>query len=215
MTDLFARLAERALAVAGSSLSAPSQPEFGVSEEADEPTAEVRAPVEEAHDAPRGAAAPAPVAAAPEPAVAPAITAAVPSIVPPPREAQSVASPRPAAEREPARPPATVRAREVVRRETVLRERESAFERETTRELLRERIRQLAPVPPPPAPIVRRDDAHVAAAPAAPPVEVTIGRVEVRVRPPAAEPSRTRVLPAEPAPALSLDEYLRRRETPS
>jgi hypothetical protein len=48
-----------------------------------------------------------------------------------------------------------------------------------------------------------------------PSVEVTIGRVEVRVRPPSAPQREQReAAPARPS-ALSLEEYLRRRESSS
>ncbi|NML46843.1 hypothetical protein HHL11_24070 [Ramlibacter sp. G-1-2-2] len=56
-------------------------------------------------------------------------------------------------------------------------------------------------------PAARRDPAPASAQPA--PVQITIGRVEVRAVP-AAQPDRPRA-PAPAAPRLSLDEYLRRR----
>jgi hypothetical protein len=61
--------------------------------------------------------------------------------------------------------------------------------------------------PAPAVPAARRDDPERAAPP---PIEVTIGRIEVRLVS-ASSPAVPR-RPARPAPALSLEEYLRLRE---
>ncbi len=68
---------------------------------------------------------------------------------------------------------------------------------------LRRRERELALAPPPRSPLGERADK------AASPVQVSIGRVEVRAvfAPPPAEPAQP-----PPAAALSLDDYLEQRD---
>lgn len=65
-----------------------------------------------------------------------------------------------------------------------------------------------APAPPP-------DRQPAQAADPGTSVEVTVGRIEIRVRPPAQGDSAGSRRTAGPAPALTLEEYLRRRETSS
>jgi hypothetical protein len=78
---------------------------------------------------------------------------------------------------------------------------------------LRPPVGDLIAAPAAPAPPPRRD--RPGSVLSGPPVEVTIGRVEIRVAPPAADRSeRAQPAPAPP-PALSLEEYLRRREASS
>lgn len=48
-----------------------------------------------------------------------------------------------------------------------------------------------------------------------PSIDITVGRIEVRVRPPAPVRTVAERRPAEPTPALTLAEYLRQREVPS
>lgn len=62
---------------------------------------------------------------------------------------------------------------------------------------------------PPPVRSVPRAARIPASPPAAPPIRVSIGRVEVRLVAPPAPPSPSP--PSQPKPAMSLDEYLRRR----
>jgi len=69
----------------------------------------------------------------------------------------------------------------------------------------------LPPLPPPPSEATSsRRDAPRDAEPRS--IEVTIGRVEIRVRPPAPVPGTSGAREVALAPALSLEEYLRRRD---
>ncbi len=89
-----------------------------------------------------------------------------------------------------------------------------SFQPDSTLDTLHEPVAPDILSPSTPAPVRPREPAAPPREPAAPPhpprITVTIGRVEVRAVPPPSPPARPR--PPSPAPKLSLDEYLRRRE---
>jgi hypothetical protein len=221
MSDLFTRLAQRAIGGAATSMRAELEPDeaFGAAEEVEQ-----EAVTDRGSGDPPGAVpgvAPivpgdttAPVSAeraaegVPRPAATPLTP--VPSIVPPSvirERAPALAglsestSPPP-----PARGPQPAGARAPRRR---------LGELVTPARPALESSRPVAgdlhpPRPQPLAPPRREPPAPPAAGPS---VEVTIGRVEVRVRPPGAPEAGRREPSPAPQPALSLDEYLRRRES--
>jgi hypothetical protein len=223
MSDLFTRLAQRAIGGAAASMRAELDPDevFGAAEDVEheavadagsgEPprTAPGVAPVVPGDTA-------APVVSeraakrAPQPPATPLTP--VPSIVPPSIIRERV--PALADISEPSLPPPPgVRSQPVAARASLHRPGEPAAPPRAAPEPLRPVPGALHPPLPQPAAPPRREPP--APPPVGPSVEVTIGRVEVRVRPPGApEPGRREPSPA-PLPALSLDDYLRGRESSS
>jgi|GEM_PF-5704620 len=93
----------------------------------------------------------------------------------------------------------------------VSRPRVERVERE--RAVVRDAVLVPAPLAPERKPVMT--SGQESAAQSRPPIEVTVGRIEVRVRPPApTRPDRDQRSIAPPA-ALTLEEYLRRREASS
>jgi hypothetical protein len=211
MSDLFARLAERALNGAVSATRAAPEPEHG--------QAALEEPGGASESAGTAAAQPLPEAPvggddreralAPAP---PAPLAPMPTVIPPVIERRlmepAAAAPAPPAAAEP-RPPAPPVAVPAPPAPAPPRRGASSPPLRPSAPPHTGRLVALQPAPPEPP---RRSGGPPTTRPA---VEVTIGRVEVRVRPPNAGPPQRRPSAPAPPPALSLDEYLRQREASS
>jgi hypothetical protein len=228
MSDLFTRLAERALRRGPAGLRSglqPSEPLDG-DEQEEEIVVDV-APTSTAEPPARAAA-----QATPEPAGERTVVLVTPAQTPPEEPAPTRAAPHP-------EPPATEpgrgdrAGRSVVPEPAVHAAPEMPAPATARAHEPAAPITPHASVAPParddetarlrltPAELPRFDGPSAGAAargepqPALPPVEVTIGRIEVRVRPPVVSRPAPAVPALAPEPALSLQEYLRRREASS
>lgn len=212
--DLFTRLAHRAIGGAGVTVQPAPEPEpaWG-DEDAIEVATEADTPP--ATDAPAADAAGSP---APRPA-APAVASPVPGPVTP----VLVPLPGPQADPVPGSPvlAASPSAGPAAAAPPPVPERPEAGNDHSPAVAGTGEPRQRAgTLEPPPVPVIEPparppDHRPAPAAAAQTSVEVTVGRIEIRVRPPAhGDTGRPRPA-ASPAPALPLEEYLRRRETSS